>query len=99
MLQLISDTRKNAMVADHLAGEGDQIGARIVCHGRYVLFQLAKVAVPRALFAEILRPIEWLRGRRDAAERGGSGNRGESCAPKVETRHRSGPNPPCEAIR
>jgi hypothetical protein len=33
------------MVADHLAGEGDQIGARIVCHGRYVLFQLAEVAV------------------------------------------------------
>jgi len=26
-----------------------------VRHGRYVVFQLAEVAVPRALFAEILR--------------------------------------------
>jgi Transposase DDE domain group 1 len=28
-----------------------KIGARIVRHGRYVMFQLAEVAVPRALFA------------------------------------------------
>jgi Transposase DDE domain group 1 len=34
-----------------------KIGARIVRHGRYVVFQLAEVAVPRALFAEILRRI------------------------------------------
>ena len=27
-------------------------------HGRYVVFQLAEVAVPRALFAEILRRID-----------------------------------------
>jgi Transposase DDE domain group 1 len=32
-----------------------KIGARIVRHGRYVVFQLAEVAVPRALFAAILR--------------------------------------------
>ncbi len=32
-----------------------KIGARIARHGRYALFQLAEVAVPRALFAEILR--------------------------------------------
>ncbi len=32
-----------------------KIGARIVRHGRYVVFQLAEVAVPRSLFAEILR--------------------------------------------
>jgi hypothetical protein len=38
-----------------------KIGARIVRHGRYVVFQLAKVAVPRALFAEILRRIDRLR--------------------------------------
>jgi hypothetical protein len=36
-------------------------GARIVRHGRYVVFQLAEVAVPRALFAEILRRIDQLR--------------------------------------
>jgi hypothetical protein len=38
-----------------------KIGARIVRHCRYVVFQLAEVAVPRALFAEILRRIDRLR--------------------------------------
>jgi Transposase DDE domain group 1 len=40
-----------------------KIGARIVRHGRYVVFQLAEVAVPRAQFAEILRRIDGLRLR------------------------------------
>jgi hypothetical protein len=40
-----------------------KIGARIVRHGRYVVFQLAEVAVPRTLFAEILCRIERLRPR------------------------------------
>jgi hypothetical protein len=40
-----------------------KIGARIVRHGRYVVFQLAEVAVPRALFAGILRRIDDLRPR------------------------------------
>ena len=35
-----------------------KIGARIVRHGRYLVFQLGEVAVPRALFAEILRRID-----------------------------------------
>jgi hypothetical protein len=39
-----------------------KIGARIVRHGRYVVFQLAEEAVPRALFAAILRRIARLRG-------------------------------------
>jgi hypothetical protein len=39
-----------------------KIGARIVRHGRYVVFQLAEVAVSRALFAAILRRIDRLRG-------------------------------------
>jgi Transposase DDE domain group 1 len=39
-----------------------KVGARIVRHGRYVTFQLAEVAVPRALFAAILRRIDRLRG-------------------------------------
>src|SRR4051794_29445491 len=39
-----------------------KIGARIVRHGRYAVFQLAEVAVPRALFAAILRRIDRLRG-------------------------------------
>jgi hypothetical protein len=38
-----------------------KIGARIVRDGRYVVFQLAEVAVLRALFAEILRRIDRLR--------------------------------------
>ena len=39
-----------------------KVGARIVRHGRYIVFQLAEVAVPRALFAAILRRIDRLRG-------------------------------------
>ena len=34
-----------------------KIDPRIVRHGRYAVFQLAEVTVPRALFAEILRRI------------------------------------------
>jgi hypothetical protein len=40
-----------------------KIGARVVRHGRYVVFQLAEVAVPRSLFAGILRRIDHLRPR------------------------------------
>jgi hypothetical protein len=39
-----------------------KIGARIVRHGRYLVFQLTEVAVPRAVFAAILRRIDRLRG-------------------------------------
>ena len=38
-------------------------GAKIVSHGRYVTFQLAEVAIPRGLFADILRRIDRLRPR------------------------------------
>ena len=38
-----------------------KIGAKVFAHGRYVTFQLAEVAVPSALFAEILRLIDGLR--------------------------------------
>ncbi len=38
-----------------------KIGAKLVRHGRYVAFQLAEVAVPRAWFTEILRLIDGLR--------------------------------------
>lgn len=41
-----------------------KIGARIVRHGRYVVFQLAEAVVPRALFSGILRRIDGLRSRR-----------------------------------
>jgi hypothetical protein len=36
-------------------------GAKVVCHARYVAFQMAEVAVPRNLFADILRMIAELR--------------------------------------
>jgi hypothetical protein len=38
-----------------------KIGAKVVRHGRYVTFQLAEVAVPRQMFAEILSLIARLR--------------------------------------
>ena len=38
-----------------------KIGAKVVAHGRYVTFQMAEVAIPRRLFAEILRLIDDLR--------------------------------------
>ena len=34
-----------------------KIGAKVVSHGRYVAFQMAEVAIPRHLFADILRLI------------------------------------------
>ena len=38
-----------------------KIGENVVRHGRCVTFQSAEVAVPRALFANILRRIDRLR--------------------------------------
>ena len=38
-----------------------KIGAKIVRHGRYIVFQMAEVAIPRHLFADILRRIDRLR--------------------------------------
>jgi hypothetical protein len=34
-----------------------KIGPKVISHGRFVTFQMAKVAVPRHLFQEILRLI------------------------------------------
>jgi hypothetical protein len=38
-----------------------KIGAKVVSHGRYVMFQMAEVAVPRQRFGEILSLIARLR--------------------------------------
>jgi hypothetical protein len=38
-----------------------QIGVKIVRHGRYVTFQMAEVAIPRDLFADIMCRIDRLR--------------------------------------
>ncbi len=56
-------------VSDFSGGEGAgqanqyvmQLGFKVVRHGRYITFQLAEVAIPRRLFAEILRLIDGLR--------------------------------------
>jgi hypothetical protein len=40
-----------------------KIGAKVVSHGRYVTFQMAEVAIPRAVFAELLQRIAALRLR------------------------------------
>ena len=38
-----------------------KIGAKVVSHGRYVVFQMAEVAIPRKLFAAIMERIAALR--------------------------------------
>ena len=38
-----------------------KIGSKIVRHGRYVMFQMAEVAIPRTLFADILCLVDRLR--------------------------------------
>ena len=44
-----------------LRGKLIKIGAKVISHGRYVAFQMAEVAIPRHLFADILRLIAELR--------------------------------------
>ena len=38
-----------------------KIGAKVITHARYVIFQMAEVAVPKQLFRAILERIRWLR--------------------------------------
>jgi hypothetical protein len=38
-----------------------KIGAKVVRHARYAIFQMADVAVPKELFEQILRLIDGLR--------------------------------------
>jgi hypothetical protein len=38
-----------------------KIGAKVVSHGRYLIFQMAEVTVPRELFGRILERIIRLR--------------------------------------
>jgi hypothetical protein len=38
-----------------------KLGAKVVSHGRYVIFQMAEVAIARQMFQEILRLIAELR--------------------------------------
>ena len=49
------------LVSDESEGEAHQDRTKVVSHGRYVAFQMAEVAIPRNLFADILRMIAELR--------------------------------------
>ena len=53
-----------------------KIGAKVVSHGRYVIFQMAEVAIARQMFQEILRLIAELR---PAATTSASVRRSMSC--------------------
>jgi hypothetical protein len=44
-----------------------KIGAKVVGHGRYIAFEMAEVAIPREVFADILRLIAELRPPPDPA--------------------------------
>ena len=44
-----------------IRGKLVNIGAKVVVHGRYVTFHVAEVAVPRALFRDIMERIDSLR--------------------------------------
>jgi hypothetical protein len=48
-------------VSDQPEGKADQDRCEGLSHGRYVAFQMPEVAVPRNLFADILRLIAQLR--------------------------------------
>jgi hypothetical protein len=43
-----------------------KIGAKVIAHARYTVFQMAEVAVPRELFRRILGLIDELRPRQVA---------------------------------
>lgn len=43
-----------------------KIGAKVITHARYAVFQMAEVAVPRELFGRILDMIDDLRPREPA---------------------------------
>ena len=46
-----------------------KIGAKVVSHGRYVIFQMAEVAIARQMLQEILRLIAELRSQPPPAKR------------------------------
>jgi len=49
------------LVAATLKEKLIKIGAKVVSHNRYIVFQMAEVAIPRQMFQEILRLIEGVR--------------------------------------
>ncbi len=47
----------HSSLTDGVAAEAVWFGAAAVCHGRYIVFQLAEVAIPLPLFAKFLQLI------------------------------------------
>jgi hypothetical protein len=52
-LRVMARLRRSTSLKEKLI----KIGAKVVSHGRYIAFQMAEVAIPRDLFADILRLI------------------------------------------
>jgi hypothetical protein len=55
----------------------------VVGHGRYVMFHMAEVAVPRQMFRDILRLIARLRAHQRRQHEGGSGQIRQATAAEV----------------
>jgi len=73
-----------------------KIGAKVVSHGRYVGFQMAEVAIPRNLFADILWLIAKLRppaGHANSMRRHAARSNKEPC--KNHERGRDAGTPNC----
>jgi len=60
-----------------------KIGAKVVNHGRYVMFQIAEVAVPRRMCRDILRLIARLRTPAGTSMTGEWGRMGQTEAEAV----------------
>jgi hypothetical protein len=77
-----------------------KIGAKIVTHARYVIFQMAEVAVPSDLFQEILRAIAQLRAPPAARRRrvGGKDKQRERCVLTTENKSISSWGRPCLTV-
>jgi hypothetical protein len=79
----IGDTEnRGAVVADQHARKLVKIGAKVISHGRYVMFQMVEVAVSRQMFADILMRIARLRAPPVSA-RGALGSMGQATTAKV----------------
>ena len=66
--EVLADVRTGEMPAEgaqwsltSLREKVVKIGAKVIAHGRYLVFQMAEVAVPRELFGRLLERIARLR--------------------------------------
>src|SRR5262249_50061528 len=82
-----------------------KIGAKVVRYGRYVVFQMAEVAIPRQMFQEILRLIAELRPQPPPALAGDvrchafKSNRQKECVQMPGKMARSDPRSSARATR